>query len=202
MCGRYVSPDAASIEREFKLLRGGWRFPANFNAAPSQLVPAIRGCDGENTGILQHWGFGQNSNFNAAIESLATSGIFHASWKHGRRCIVPALGFYVWHVNSDGSKQPYYIHVDDQDVFGFAGLWERSATDANTVTESCALVTLPANALMAEIHNGDTRMPAILTRGQRDLWLHARPEQAGAASSRRDRNALGPRTIDPVRSSN
>lgn len=181
MCGRFVSPDAESIEREFRLLRGVWHFPANFNAAPSHVVPAIRAHDGEDKGVLQHWGFGKNREFNVGVESLATSVGFQASWKHGRRCIVPAMGFYVWHVNSDGSKQPYYIHVDDQDVFGFAGLWEQSAADANTVTESCALITLPANALMTEIHGAGARMPAILTREQRDLWLHGVPERAGAA---------------------
>jgi putative SOS response-associated peptidase YedK len=46
MCGRYVSPDEASIEREFNLVRAEWQFPASFNIAPSQAVPAIRGRDG------------------------------------------------------------------------------------------------------------------------------------------------------------
>jgi putative SOS response-associated peptidase YedK len=44
--------------------------------------------------------------------------------------------FYEWHVNPDHGKQPFYIHVDDQDVLGFAGLWARSRTDANTVTQT------------------------------------------------------------------
>jgi putative SOS response-associated peptidase YedK len=181
MCGRFVSPDAASITREFKLVRAGWRFPANFNTAPAQAVPAIRTREGESLGILQHWGFGGHGAFNAGIETLATSAIFRASWNQGRRCIIPALGFYEWHVNSDGTKQPYYIHVDDQDVFGVAGLWEQSAMDANTVTECCGIITMPANALLREIHGEGARMPAILTRQQRDLWLFAEPESAAAA---------------------
>jgi hypothetical protein len=31
MCGRYVSPDEASIEREFTLVRAEWQFPPSYN---------------------------------------------------------------------------------------------------------------------------------------------------------------------------
>ena len=37
--------------------------------------------------------------------------------------------------------------------------------------ESCAIVTMPANKLMAEIHNVKHRMPAILARENRAAWL-------------------------------
>jgi len=36
MCGRYVSPDEASIEREFNLVHQDWQFPSSFNIAPTQ----------------------------------------------------------------------------------------------------------------------------------------------------------------------
>ena len=181
MCRCYVTPAAASLTREFSLVETGWQFPANFNTVPAAAVPAIRGQEGRIAGVLQRWGLGKNRTFNVRIEKLATSPISRAPWNHGRRCIIPALGFYEWHVNPDGTKQPYYIHADSQDVFGFAGLWERSRADANAVTESCVMITVPANALMAEIHNSKTRMPAILTREQHDLWLFADPPAAGAA---------------------
>jgi putative SOS response-associated peptidase YedK len=181
MCRCYVTPAEASVELEFSLTGTDWRFPSNFNTIPSQPVPAIRADAGRMTGVLQRWGIGKNRIFNARVETLATSATCRAPWNHGRRCIIPALGFYEWHVNPDGTQQPFYIHVDDQDVFGFAGLWERSRVDANAVTESCVIVTVPANALMSEIHNGHARMPAILTREQRDLWLCADPQAAGAA---------------------
>jgi putative SOS response-associated peptidase YedK len=181
MCRRYVSPDAASIEREFKLPRSSWQFTENFNTAPAQTVPAVRGVKGKSEGGLLRWGFGKSGAFNARIETLATGASYGAPWKHGRRCIIPALGFYQWHVAPDGSKQPFYVHVEDQDVFGFAGLWERSSTDANAVTEWCTMITLPANPLMAEIDNAEARMPAILRREQRELWLFGAVEDAGAA---------------------
>jgi putative SOS response-associated peptidase YedK len=119
------------------------------------------------------------------------NGCGHSRQRRGDRCIIPALGFYEWHVNPDASEQPYYIHPDDQDVFGFAGIWARSRTDANTVTEYCSIVTLPANPLIAGINNSGrrmpgalmpvARMPAMLTRGQRELWLFGAAESAGMA---------------------
>jgi putative SOS response-associated peptidase YedK len=131
MCRCYVSPDGATIEREFEL-------------GPS-------------------------------------SADFRESWKKGRRCIIPALGFFEWHVNPDASERPYYIHPDDQDVFGFAGLWAGSSVDANSVTEYCSIITLPANALILQIHNSGLRMPAMLTREMRELWLLGPADSAGTA---------------------
>jgi len=57
MCGRYVSPDEASIEREFTLVRAEWQFPPSYNVAPTQNVPAVRvNKAGERTGALLHCG--------------------------------------------------------------------------------------------------------------------------------------------------
>jgi putative SOS response-associated peptidase YedK len=181
MCRCYVSPDDASIEREFELLPMEWKFAANFNTTPAQVVPVIRANNGKPAGVMMRWGLATRGSFNAAVETLATGADFRELWKRGRRCIIPALGFYEWHVNPDASEQPYYIHPDDQDVFGFAGLWAGSPADANTVTECCSIVTLPANPLISEIHNSLARMPAMLTREQRQLWLFGAVDCAGMA---------------------
>ena len=181
MCRCYVSPDASSIEREFALMRTGWRFAANFNTTPGQTVPVIRAHNGKTQGMMMRWGHAGHGSFNAPVESLASSVESREPWKRGQRCIVPAMGFYEWHVNPDASKQPYYIHPDDQDVFGFAGLWVRSSVDANTVTECCSIITLPANNVISEIHNSGLRMPAMLIREQRELWLFGPVDLAGMA---------------------
>jgi putative SOS response-associated peptidase YedK len=73
------------------------------------------------------------------------------------------------------------MQLDDKEIFGFAGLWERAKLDSETILESCTIITMPANALMAGIHNSKTRMPAILARGMRDTWLFGSPEAAAAA---------------------
>jgi putative SOS response-associated peptidase YedK len=131
--------------------------------------------------MMMRWGLAGRGSFNAPVESLASGADFREPWKRGHRCIVPALGFYEWHVNPDASEQPYYIHPDDQDVFGFAGLWASASADANGVTECCSVVTLPANTLISEIHNSGRRMPAMLTRTLRELWLFGPVDRAGMA---------------------
>jgi putative SOS response-associated peptidase YedK len=181
MCRCYVSPDSASIEREFELAPARWKFTANFNTTPAQVVPVVRADNGRAEGVMMRWGLAKHGSFNAPVETLASSAEFREPWKQGRRCIIPALGFYEWHVNPDASKQPYYIHPDDQDVFGFAGLWARSSVDANSVTECCSIITLPASPLIAEIQNSGSRMPALLTRKLRALWLFGTVDVAGMA---------------------
>jgi putative SOS response-associated peptidase YedK len=50
-----------------------------------------------------------------------------------------ASGYYKWHLRADGVTQPYYIHVVDQGVFCFAGIWDRSLTERGAVTLSAAV---------------------------------------------------------------
>jgi len=65
---------------------------------------------------------------------LTEGAAWRVPWKRGQRCILPATGFYEWHVNEDGSKTPFYITMADQPVFGFAGLWDRSVSvDGNAI---------------------------------------------------------------------
>ena len=104
-------------------------------------------------------------NINATIERLTDSPTWRGPWKRGQRCILPAVGFCEWHLNDDGSKQPFYITCADQPVFGIAGLWDSSKRGDGAVVESCTIITMPRNALMAEIHNAKQRMPMILTYG-------------------------------------
>jgi len=189
MCGRYVSPDEASIEREFELVRHEWQFPPSYNVAPTQDVPIVRlNKEGERTGVRVHWGLipfwakgaqPKYSTINATVEKLTDAATWRGPWKRGQRCILPALGFYEWQVLADGkSKQPYYITLNDQDVFGFAGLWDSSTGADGVAVESCTIVTMPANQLMTEIHNVKHRMPAILAKEDRETWLTGTADDA------------------------
>ena len=102
----------------------------------------------------------------------------------GQRCIQVASGFYEWHVGADGRKVPYYIHLADRSVFGFAGLWERSFSATGDKIESCVHITLPGNPLLREIHNTGSnpyRMPAILRREDYAAWLCGSADEARAA---------------------
>ena len=85
----------------------------------------------------------------------------------GRRCLVPATGFYEWKKLPDGGKQPYNIGMRDGSPFAMAGLWERWKKGGEPI-ESFTIITGPPNSLAAELHD---RMPVILEPDHWDAWL-------------------------------
>jgi len=99
MCGRYVSPDSAAIEREFNIVRQEWTFPPNYNVAPTQTVPIIRSVDGTLQGVSMRWGLipffakgepPKYSTINARIETVETAASYRGPWKRGQRCLQVA----------------------------------------------------------------------------------------------------------------
>jgi putative SOS response-associated peptidase YedK len=194
MCGRYVSPDDSAIEREFNLVRTEWQFPPSYNVAPTQLVPIVRTADGERQGARLRWGLipffarglpTKYSTINARMETVQTAASYRGPWKRGQRCLVVVSGFYEWQAQADGkTKVPFYITLNDQDVAAFAGLWDSSKTEAGEYIQSVTHITVPANHLVGEIHNTKHRMPAILSREDREAWLTGTPEEAWATLKR------------------
>lgn len=191
MCGRYSTPQQSEAERYFAVHLLHWQFERSYNVAPSQNVPVVRSADGQREGVMMRWGLvpffargvaPKYSTINARVETLATAASYRGPWQRAQRCILPAAGFFEWHLPEQGAKQPYYIHAADQPLIGMAGLWDRSRGEDGVVIESCTIITLPANALMAQIHNGPgkQRMPAILPQSALDAWLKGSPEQARA----------------------
>jgi putative SOS response-associated peptidase YedK len=190
MCGRYVSPDEASIEREFTLVRTEWQFPPSYNVAPTQQVPIIRNIDGERRGTRVRWGLipffakgepPKYSTINARIETFETAASYRGPWSRGQRCLQVARGFYEWHLDDQGHKTPYYIHLADQNIFAFAALWDRSVKADGNAVESVVHITMPANGLMREVHNAGNnphRMPAILRREDHETWLSGGLDEA------------------------
>jgi putative SOS response-associated peptidase YedK len=192
MCGRYSTPQQSEAERYFTVHLLHWQFERSYNVAPSLSIPVIRQAQGQREGVMMRWGlipfFARGvapkfSTINARLETLETAASYRGPWQRAQRCIVPAAGFFEWHLKPEGGKQPFYIHVADQPLFGMAALWDRSRRDDGGVIESCTIVTMPANALMADIHNAPGnggRMPAILPLNALDAWLQGSQEQARA----------------------
>lgn len=184
MCGRFVTPDIAEAERNFLVHLRHWQeYERSFNVAPTDPVPVVRMLEGDREGLLMRWGLvpyfaagiaPKYSTINARLEKLDSAPAWRGPWSHGQRCILPALGFYEWHHLPDGTRQPYFITCADQALFGLAGLWDRSIAANGKATISCAVITLPGNELMRDIHNGGAnpyRMPAILAPAAIEAWL-------------------------------
>ncbi len=190
MCGRFVTPDEMALEREFRRVALPFTYRQTFNCAPTTQVPALRRGANAIEWSLLRWGLipffahgevPKYSTINARIETIETAASWRHPWKRAQRCLLPALGFYEWHLDERGHKQPFYIHLADQEVLGFAGLWDRSVPARGDAVESCTIITLPANALMAQIHNSRQRMPAILRREDQEAWLMGTLDDARAA---------------------
>ena len=189
MCGRYSTPQQSEAERYFAVHLLHWQFERSFNVAPTQNVPVIRAAEGAREGVMMRWGLvpffargvpPRYSTINARIETLESAPSYRGPWQRAQRCLIPAAGFFEWHLKDSGAKQPFYIHAADQPMFAMAGLWDRSRPAEGSVVESCTIITMPANPLMAQIHNapGKGRMPAMLPAAALDAWLHGSPQQA------------------------
>jgi putative SOS response-associated peptidase YedK len=193
MCGRFIIGNQAAIEREFSIVHPLWTFQPSYNVAPTHSVPVIRMQDDQRTGVMLRWGlipwFAKGtpphySTINATIENLERGAAWRGPWSRAQRCIMPASAFYEWHMGEDGKKNPFLIKLADQELFGFAALWDRSIKPDGAVIESCALITMPGNELMRHVHNTGAhpfRMPALLAKEDREQWLAGTPIEAKAA---------------------
>src|SRR5476651_2005500 len=83
------------------------------------------------------------------------------------RCIVPASGFYEWLVTPEG-KVPYYFHLKDREIFGFAGLFVARKDSEGVEMKSFTIITTTPNKIVEPVHN---RMPVILRREDEAVWL-------------------------------
>jgi putative SOS response-associated peptidase YedK len=175
MCGRYsLHSNPHVVALQFGLHHPP-EYEARYNVAPGTPVLAVR-ADSSHArsgtwlrwGLIPAWakdpGIG-NRLINARAETVIDKPSFRTAFQR-RRCIIPANGYYEW-TPAGGRKQPYYIRPRDDELFGFAGLYERW-NGADRPVESCTIITTDANALTRPLH---ARMPVILPVEAYAHWL-------------------------------
>lgn len=175
MCGRATQlSDRERLQQYFDLRRFNAEPNPNYNLAPMQQILAIVNEDGTLTlesykwGLVPFWADDPkigNRMINARAEGVAEKNSFREAFKK-KRCIVPIDGFYEWKKDGD-EKIPYYIHMEEGEPFGLAGLWETN-TKTGDPLQTCTIITTEANALMANLHD---RMPVILPKDAQEEWL-------------------------------
>jgi len=142
--------------------------------------------EGESEGVMMRWGLAHKSPGgtihitacgSVRSDALKSAQDLRRMWVHGQRGIVPLAGFYLWQRTPAGYHQPYYVRLVNRPVFGVAALWER-AEASEEVIESCALITVAANPLLAELDPATGQMPAILRSEEYRAWLSASVGQA------------------------
>jgi len=177
MCGRFaLRMPPKTVQQHFDLPET-IDLPSRYNIAPSRAVAAIRQLPGKKSrqldllrwGLIPHWAKDMKIGYrmiNARAETLAEKPAFRTAFRK-RRCLIAADGFYEWR-HEGKKKQPFFIHMKDETVFAFAGLWERWRSPDGETVESCTIITTSANKLISKIHD---RMPVILNRDQYETWL-------------------------------
>ncbi len=186
MCGRYVTPAQAAIERHYHLGRGHNNpFSERYNVTPQQgnpaaCVPVIRHrADGETElatlqwWLLPYWSKEPRvkfSTFNARTDTVASAASYRVPFRK-RRCLIPALGWFEWQTTPQG-KLKWWLHRPDRGMVSFAGLWDRWHR-GDEVIESCTIIVGEANVAMRQVHD---RMPVIIQPRDEAFWLDTKIE--------------------------
>ncbi|MEJ2750153.1 MAG: SOS response-associated peptidase [Anaerolineae bacterium] len=175
MCGRFTL--AAKLEelgQHFGATPELEGYHASYNIAPSLDVPVVwaspnvgRRLSWMHWGLIPHWAKEPHTKYkmiNAKAETLTSKPAYRQPFKY-RRCLIPADGFYEWKPEGK-TKQPYYIQMQDKDLFALAGLWE--CWEGEKTIYSFTIITTDANDVAGRIHD---RMPVIIDPPDYDTWL-------------------------------
>ena len=186
MCGRFAliaTPE--EVRRLFAFLDLP-NFPPRDEIRPTEPIGVVALQQGERRFLLVRWGFVPSwvkdpRDFslliNARAETAAEKPSFRGAMRHGR-CLVPANGFYEWRSEGSGPKRPYFIAPPDGRLVAFAGLTETWAGADGSEVDTAAILTVPANDLVAPIHD---RMPAVIAPEHFADWLDTAHVDAKAA---------------------
>ncbi|WP_292368991.1 SOS response-associated peptidase [Methanoregula sp. UBA64] len=178
MCGRYSLLCIDNLCGRFRVMDPSIGFRSHFNIAPGSTNPVIVAHERAEVvlmqwGLVPHWAKDiktSNRPINARAGSLAEKPMFRDLLR-SKRCLVPASGFYEWKL--DGRRKiPFYIHLTDDPVFAFAGLYDIWHNPAGTLLQTYTIITTAANSLMASIHD---RMPVILRPDDEVRWISRDP---------------------------
>jgi len=200
MCGRFVVAGASSdLVALFDIDLVGENLPGpSWNIAPTDPVSIVldslpkgedldaepvRRLEAARWGLIPSWAKEPRvgvTAFNARIESAAEKPHFQAAVAR-RRALIPATGYYEWHT-VDGEKTPYFVHLPDDELMMFAGLyewWRNPAEPADSPARwvlSTTILTRDSSGELADIHD---RMPVFLAPELAEGWLD--PHEEGSA---------------------
>ena len=227
MCGRYTLSTTldelryAFGAKESELqnpLAGEWKWTPHYNISPGMVVPVVaKDAKKQNKVVPMRWGLHPHWRkeppegrplFNARVETAAEKASFRTPFRR-RRALIPATGWYEWD-GVEKPKIPNFIKEDHEDVFAFAGLWDKWRVDEGIELLSCTILTTPATGRIKNLHH---RMPVRLPMSNWSSWLDPDHQPLRVLESQRsgedlifyevDKNvnsgkATGERLIQPV----
>jgi putative SOS response-associated peptidase YedK len=117
------------------------------------------------------------STINARAEGLRTAASYKEPFAKGRRCLVPASGYFEW-TGPKNDRQPHYFTRADGQPMALAGLWDRwRSKDKSETKETFTIVTTEPSKFVAQFHN---RMPLVLEPNTWEAWLRGDPDTAAS----------------------
>jgi putative SOS response-associated peptidase YedK len=180
MCGRFqLSVKGKQISERFNVEVFDELYKPSYNCSPSQKLPIITNEHPEklsfyNWGLIPFWAKDPKigmRNINTRVETIGEKPSFKNAFKK-RRCIIPANGFYEW--KKDANKTPFRFYLKNEELFAFAGIWEKWKDAENKEYNTFSIITTSANKVVSGIHN---RMPVILNPEFELTWLTEKNEQ-------------------------
>lgn len=188
MCGRFTLTTEPNILQDYfafalpEELAASWE--PRYNIAPTNRIwtvgpqpDGVLAAEVLRWGLTPHWAKALATVFiNARAETVATKPAFRTAFK-AHRIIVLADGYYEWQKRADGDgKQPHRIVSAEGHPLLMAGLRSDWRGAEGTVA-TAAIVTRPATAHLAAIHD---RMPLILDPETARSWITGDPEEWAA----------------------
>lgn len=173
MCGRFGLFARLDAIQDYFGVEVNYDHEPRYNIAPRTDTAVVQNETPDeinelNWGIRPHWVDDPDDwhhPINARAESVDEKPSFREAFKK-RRCLIPASNFYEW-TGPKGSRRPFFIGVEDRELFAMAGLWE-TWSENGTEFQSFTIITTDANEVVGELHN---RMPLILKSDEEQRWL-------------------------------
>lgn len=199
MCGRFTQHYTwAQINEFLRVFGAPLNLQPHYNVAPTDTLDVVKlDREGRRELVRMRWGlvpfFWKKSlkelpaTFNARAETLTEKPMFRDAFKRGRRCVIPASGFYEWTGDKHTRIPHLFTAADGSPILAFAGLWDRWRDPASgDEVLSCVIIVSGASGWMAPYHD---RMPVLLAGDQIETWL------SGAAGA----EVLQPAPADALR---
>ncbi len=175
MCGRYtLTKPLKAIKKHFEPIILNCDHNERHNISPGQNNPVVTMTNSQRELKIMRWGLippwikdikTTKPLINARSETVHQKPSFRDPF-HASRCLIPADGFLEWKTEG-GKKFPYFIFLNQKDIFSFAGIWTKWCSQ-NSLINTFSILTTQANTILAPIHE---RMPVIIKPSDYKSWL-------------------------------
>lgn len=132
-------------------------------------------------GLIPPWSSdtrGAARMINARVETVATKPAYRESAR-GRRCLVPADGWYEWQQTEHG-RIPHFVYRADGQPIWFAGVWARwHSPGSSEPRDSVAVITGPSPSDLTWLHD---RAPMVVPEAFAPRWLGATDTAPGRSA--------------------